>query len=203
MSLAARTGKMIWRSRKARSKAQSQPRNSLRVLESRRMVLVAANCELVMADLEGPSALAAMLETEVPENWPPDLYDREPMKYALRQLADPAQQGWSFWYLMTGPEDRRELLGICGFKGRPNTAGSVEIGYSVLSQFRNQGFATEAVERLITWAFSHQSVVEVCAETLPHLQQSIRVMKKNGFIHTGKGSEPGVVRYAVQRPDRR
>ena len=79
----------------------------------------------------------------------------------------------------------------------------MEISYSVLSQFRNQGFASEAVTRLVLWAFGHQNVKEVTAETLPHLRQSIRVMEKNGFIHTGPGSEHGVVRYAVQRPDTR
>lgn len=167
------------------------------------MGLVAATTDLVLADLEGIPALAAILETDVPDNWPPELYDREPMKYALRQLADPAEQGWSFWYLTTEIGGARQLMGICGFKGRPDEAGSVEIGYSLLAQFRNQGFATEAVERLVTWAFSHQSVIEVCAETLPHLQPSIRVMKKNGFTYTGAGSELGVVRYAVQRPDLR
>jgi len=167
------------------------------------MTLIAATKELVLADLEGAEPLAAMLDAQVADNWPPDLYDREPMKYALRQLADPAEQGWSFWYLLSGMENERVVVGICGFKGRPDVSGSVEIGYSVLPQFRNQGFATEAVERLLSWAFSHQSVLEVRAETLPHLQQSIRVMKKNGFTFVGKGSEQGVVRYVVQRPDRR
>jgi ribosomal-protein-alanine N-acetyltransferase len=121
----------------------------------------------------------------------------------MRQLTDPAEQGWSFWYLVCGQGHARELVGICGFKGRPDERGSVEIGYSVLAQFRNQGYASEAVERLLTWAFSHQSVGEVSAETLPHLQQSIRVMKKNSFEYTGMGSEQGVVRYAVKRPDTR
>ena len=59
--------------------------------------------------------------------------------------------------------------------------------------------ATEAVARLVTWAFSHSTVSEVCAETMPHLGQSIRVLQKNGFRHTGPGSERGVVRYAVRR----
>jgi ribosomal-protein-alanine N-acetyltransferase len=95
------------------------------------------------------------------------------------------------------------LLGICGFKGRPDEAGSVEIGYSILRQFRANGYATEAVARLVKWAFSHQNVTEVSAETLPHLRQSIRVMEKNGFTLTGPGSEQGVIRYAVKRPDRR
>jgi len=194
---------MAWGRKRKNIETIVAPRTTFRVLNSRRMVLVAATSELVTADLEGTSLLADKLEVEVPDNWPPELYDREPMKYALRKLIDPAEQGWSFWYLIRNLGGARQLLGICGFKGRPDAAGSVEIGYSVLAQFRNQGFATEAVERLVTWAFSHQSVVEVCAETLPHLQQSIRVMTKNGFKHTGVGSERGVVRYAVQRPDRR
>jgi ribosomal-protein-alanine N-acetyltransferase len=91
------------------------------------------------------------------------------------------------------------LLGICGFKGRPGQSGSVEIGYSVLSQFRNKGYATEAASRLVDWAFGHANVHEVCAETLPHLRQSIRVLEKNGFTFTGQGSEQGVIRYAMQR----
>jgi ribosomal-protein-alanine N-acetyltransferase len=181
----------------------------LRVLNSRRLTLVAATTELVMADLDGRESLADMLKVQVPDNWPPDLYDLEPMKFALRQLSDPAQRGWSFWYLIYSDTDSDSgsgqalVMGICGFKGRPDPQNSVEIGYSVLQQYRNQGFASEAVERLLTWAFSHQSVTEVSAETLPHLKQSIAVMKKNGFILTGEGSERGVVRYAVQRPDGR
>ena len=173
------------------------------MLASDRLRLVAATPELVAADLERRDALASMLDASVPDNWPPDLYDREAMEYTLRQLADPAGRGWSSWYLIASPAGRDELIGICGFKNRPSATGSAEIGYSVLRQFRNQGFATEAVERLVRWAFSHQNVVEVSAETLPHLQSSIRVMMKNGFVYTGPGSERGVIRYAVCRPDRR
>ena len=83
-------------------------------------------------------------------------------------------------------------MGICGFKGKPDEAGSVEIGYSVLRQFWVQGYATEAVARLIGWAFSHQHVNEVTAATLPHLKQSIRVREKNGLSFAGPGSDYGV-----------
>ena len=175
----------------------------LRTLESRRMLLVSATLALLEADLSGHAQLADLIGAQVPDNWPPDLYMRAAMKFALELLQDPAEQGWSFWYLLTQSPQEVEVLGICGFKGRPGEDGSVEISYSVLSQFRNQGYASEAVSRLVLWAFSHQNVKEVTAETLPHLRQSIGVLEKNGFIHTGPGSEHGVVRYAVQRPDRR
>ena len=171
----------------------------LRYIESKRIRLIAASTGLISEDLKGGQALGSALGVDVPENWPPELYDRQAMALASRQLHDSTQQGWSFWYLVKRLSKTEVLLGICGFKGRPDGAGSVEIGYSILNQFRSCGFATEAVSRLVHWAFGHSIVAEVCAETLPHLRQSIRVLEKNGFSLTGRGSERGVVRYAIQR----
>ncbi len=195
----------MWRrnAKKTADPAEARVKTALRVLESNRMILVAANADLVRADLRGVDSLGEMLDARVPENWPPELYDREAMEYALRMLQEATAPGWSFWYLLLQSEEQASVVGICGFKGRPDAMGSAEISYSIVSQFRNQGLASEAVDRLVRWAFSHQTVLEVSAETLPHLQSSIRVMKKNGFEYCGAGSERGVVRYAVQRPDRR
>lgn len=171
---------------------------TLRLIQSRRLNLIAATSGLIARDIEGRDFLADALDVIVPESWPPDLYGPRAMQFALAQLDDATEQGWSFWYLTTAA-DPCELLGVCGFKGRPDQSGSVEIGYSILGAYQCLGFATEAVTRLVGWAFSHHNVNEVCAETLPHLSQSIRVLKKNGFELTGPGSEAGVVRYAVKR----
>jgi len=174
------------------------PLPKLRMIQSPRLNLVAATTGLIRKDIEGRELLAGALAVNVPESWPPDLYGPRAMQFALTQLDDAAEQGWSFWYL-TIANGSNELVGICGFKGRPGASGSVEIGYSLLSDFQCRGFATEAVCRLVGWAFSHHNVSEVCAETLPHLVQSIRVLEKNGFEFTGPGSEAGVVRYVVKR----
>jgi RimJ/RimL family protein N-acetyltransferase len=177
----------------------SRPRHPLRVVESRRLTLVAATPELVTADLAGRVEFAEVIGADVPDEWPPELFDSMSMRVAQQQLRDPAEHGWSLWYLLLNKYDPPKVIGICGFKGKPDRAGSVEIGYSVLQPFRIQGYATEAVARLVLWAFSHQNVVEVTAETLPHLRQSIRVMEKNGFGYRGPGSEYGVIRYALQK----
>lgn len=177
----------------------SRPRHPLRVVESRRLTLVAATPELVAADLAGRVEFAEVMGADVPDEWPPELFDSMSMRVALQQLRDPTEHGWSLWYLLLKKHDPPKVIGICGFKGKPDRAGSVEIGYSVLQPFRIQGYATEAVARLVLWAFSHQNVVEVTAETLPHLRQSIRVMEKNGFGYRGPGSEYGVIRYALQK----
>ena len=163
------------------------------------MTLVAATPELVTADLAGRDEFSAAIGADVPDEWPPELFDSMSMRVALEQLRDPSEHGWSLWYLLSKKHETPQVIGVCGFKGKPDHVGSVEIGYSVLRQFRIQGYATEAVDRLVTWAFSHQNVVEVTAETLPHLRQSIRVMEKNGFSYRGPGSEYGVIRYALHK----
>lgn len=172
----------------------------LRVLKSQRLTLVAASLELVWADLGGREVLARALAADVADNWPPELYDRPAMEYSISELRDTTMEGWSFWYLVLS--DSNELAGLSGFKGRPDSSGSVEIGYSILRQYQGMGLATEATMRLIGWAFTHREVLQVTAETLPHLKSSIRVLEKNGMEFIGAGSEPGVVRYSVARPDR-
>ena len=171
---------------------------ALRLIKSRRLNLIAATTELIRKDVAGREALAEVLAAKVSESWPPDLYGVMAMHFSLDQLDDAKEQGWSFWYLLT-IEKPSELVGLCGFNGRPDSLGTVEISYSMLSCFQRQGFATEAVERLVGWAFSHHNVNEVCAETMPHLRQSIRVLEKNGFTRAGAGSETGVIRYAIKR----
>lgn len=172
--------------------------NSLRVVKSRRLNLIAATAELIQKDIAGRNFLSEALDVTIRDSWPPDLYGPRAMQFALTQLGDVSEQGWSFWYLLTVGE-AAELVGLCGFKGRPDESGSVEIGYSILACYQRMGFATEAVASLVGWAFSHHNVKEVSAETLPHLTQSIRVLEKNGFEYTGAGSEAGVIRYAIKR----
>lgn len=169
-----------------------------RLIQSANLDLYAASAELIRQDLAGREALAEALGVVVPESWPPDLHGPEVIRFTLDQLQAAPGQGWSFWYVTTRVEPS-ELVGICGFKSRPDASGSVEISYSILASFQQRGLATEAVQRLVGWAFSHHNVNEVSAETLPHLRQSIRVLEKNGFQRTGEGSEAGVVRYAIRR----
>ena len=169
---------------------------ALRVIKFRRLSLIASTRELIQKDLDGASHLAEALGVVIPEDWPPPLFRPTAMRYALMQLDDPAEHGWSFWYVVNN-DNSAELVGICGFKGRPDASGSVEISYSVMPQYQRRGFATEAVTALVGWAFSHHNVKEVSAETFPYLRQSIRVLERNGFRLTGVGSEAGVVRYVV------
>ena len=169
-----------------------------RFLRSENLDLYAATSALVEADIAGRTELETALGAVVPPSWPPDLFGPEAMRYTLAQLRRSSARGWSLWYLVCRGEPG-ELVGVCSFKGRPDEEGSVEISYAILPGQQRRGLATEAVRKLVGWAFSHHNVSEVSAETFPHLVKSIRVLEKNGFRREGKGSETGVVRYVVKR----
>ena len=149
-------------------------------LSTARLQVVPGTEALIEADLAGRESLSRQLDAEVPENWPPEHYDRPAMEYSLAFLRDnPGARGWALWYLLLGDAGggRRTTVGIIGFKGKPDADGAVEIGYSVLSQFQRRGYASEAVAALLEWAFSFDGVGRVVAETYPELVASIRVIE--------------------------
>lgn len=171
------------------------------MIHTPRMVLIPASVVTLQADLAGPEALGRALGTAVAESWPPDLYDDDAAKWMLGglQATAPGTEGfWAYYFVWsTGPRGA-VLIGVGGFKGPP-AEGRVELGYSIVPEYQRRGFATEAVLGMLRFAFSHEEVSEVIAETLPDLIPSIGVLEKTGFGLVGAGSEEGVVRYAISR----
>lgn len=111
-------------------------------------------------------------------------YDNGPeVEHYVKKLADdPALEGWGSWLVHRKSDD--VILGDAGFKGKPNPARQVEIGYGLLETFCGMGYATEAVEGLVGWAFSTKAVEQVLAETNSDNNGSIRVLEKIGMKKT-------------------
>lgn len=169
-------------------------------LSTARLDLIPETTELLAAELAGRKAFSRQINAQVPENWPPEFYDRSMVEYTAKYLEkNPDVVGWTQWYLILrdGGQGQPVVVGISGFKGKPSTRGIVEIGYSVLKQFQRTGYATEAVAALVRWAFSCKTVQCVKAETYPELIASIRVLEKNSFRLTGKGSAVGAIRFEL------
>lgn len=162
-------------------------------LRTPRLLLRAATPGLVRAELAGRQDFARALGADVPAAWPPPLNDEASMRWILGILeSDPATAGWSAWYfLLCGSGGALTAVGNGGFKGRPDAAGTVEIGYSILDAHQRHGLAPEAVGSLVTWAFSHAEVTRVIAHTLPGARPSMRVLEKCGFSFVGPGLEEG------------
>ncbi len=116
-----------------------------------------------------------------------------------RLREDPTVGTWWLYYIVLEQEKNPLVVGAVGYKGPPDSEGTVEVGYGVLPEFQRRGIASEATMGLIANAFEHAVVKRVIAETLPELVASIGVMEKCGLVFIGEGSEARVIRYELSR----
>lgn len=86
--------------------------------------------------------------------------------------------------------DEEEVVGLCGFKGPPDTAGSAEIGYGIAATRRRFGHATEAVRLLCEEVGRLGGVAALRAETAINNLPSQRVLEHNDFLQVGARHDP-------------
>ena len=173
-------------------------------MRTARLELVAMNLATIEAELAGREILGALLGVTLPASWPPGEFDRDALLYFQGRLRkSPAEEaGWYGWYAIgVTPRGQREtLVAAVGYFGPP-VAGSVEIGYSVIAEARNRGFATECVRALLDRAFGFPEVRCVVAHTRDDANMaSMKVLLGCGFRRVvGPDIEAGLVRYQRDR----
>lgn len=125
-----------------------------------------------------------------------DQYQMGPhIEMRLKELKkDSTLKGWGVWFVVHS--DSHSVIGDVGFKGKPNDQKIVEIGYGILSDFQNHGFATEAVKGIKNWAFSSNQVEKIVAQCAEGNIASIRVLEKIGMNRTH--SKDGFIHWETQ-----
>lgn len=167
-------------------------------INTERMSLVPATVKLYLLELHDRPAFASTLNAHVPQEWPPDQITPEVIEEFIGRMQAKDRKVWSFyWLLCQKATELPVLIGSGGFL--VHEKGTLEIGYSILSDYQNKGYATEAVRSMLQWAFSSLKKDCIIANTYPNLKSSIRVLEKNGFVFKGKGSEEGTITYQLQR----
>ncbi|WP_042220793.1 GNAT family N-acetyltransferase [Oceanobacillus manasiensis] len=89
---------------------------------------------------------------------------------------DESSLGWGVWLVID--RQTNKIIGDMGFKGKPDLDKSVEIGYGITPTEQNKGYATEALHRIIEWAFNSNMVNTISAECLVGNTSSIKVLEK-------------------------
>jgi RimJ/RimL family protein N-acetyltransferase len=174
-------------------------------IESPRLKLIAADRELLTADLSGMDALCAQLRVEGPSEWPPEgsEYDEGAVRFFLQMISSGGERaaGWYTWYaiLRAGEAHAARLVGNGGFFGTPDDHGSVEIGYSVCTGSRGAGIATEIVAALLEYAWSKKAVKRVVARTRPENSSSIGALRRSGFYEIAS-DDPEKLKFECLRP---
>ncbi|MFD1018046.1 GNAT family N-acetyltransferase [Thalassobacillus hwangdonensis] len=152
-------------------------------LETPRLQIKAIDLETAQVLMK--NALAFYYKYQLPwsEDWPHDGLRALLPLYAEQVEADETSVGFGPWFIIDKHHQR--IIGDIGFKGRPDQEGAVEIGYCIVPEERGAGYASEAVEYIVQWAFQNgaKSVQAQCdRENIP----SQKVLINNRFVNTDK-----------------
>jgi len=101
--------------------------------------------------------------------------------------ADPDPQAGTWLVVVDG-----RIVGDCGWRGRPDEDGVVELGYGLAPPSRGRGLGTEAVAVLAAWTEVQPDVRLVAAQVLVGNEPSLRLLARLGF--TEHGSAPPYLR---------
>ena len=98
-------------------------------------------------------------------------------------------------YLAWGPRAvilDSKMIGYIGFHTSPNPdylkdyiSSGIEMGDTIFSEYRRQGYASEAFQGLITWA-RQQGIKNFVLSISPSNQASLAMAKKFGFSKVGE-----------------
>ena len=157
-------------------------------IRTKSLTLVSHTPDDVRAQIEG---MSADQRAEVSADW------------LARALVATDVDPWTLGFALVH-QATNIVVGMCGFKGPPGADETVEIAYGVAPEHQGKGYATEAAEALVTYAFNSGKVRVVRAHTFLEANASTRVLAKCGFQKVGEVIDPedGLVwRWEKDLPD--
>jgi [ribosomal protein S5]-alanine N-acetyltransferase len=156
------------------------------IIHTPRMMLQACTASHLEALIEGAEPFENAFGMKVIEGY---LEFPEALPYSLKQLQSGGMaEPWAS-YLFIHTADNA-LIGMGGYKGGPDANGMVEIGYGVAPAYRGRGYASEAAQGMMQYAFEQDTVKQVWAHTLAEANASVRVLTKCGFTRTQEINDP-------------
>ncbi|MDQ0231806.1 GNAT family N-acetyltransferase [Metabacillus malikii] len=82
-------------------------------------------------------------------------------------------------------KETKELIGTCGFNTLDFENMKTEIGYDLAKPYWGNGYALEAINALVSTAFTTLNFNRVEAKVEPENKNSIKVLERGNFIFEG------------------
>lgn len=154
-------------------------------IETKRLIMLPITYEFVCSRLEGNKTYIEELGYSFSEEHWEKSEISEILPIFKGQLKDKDITGFCPWIIINKSSNR--VIGNCGCHGEPDNYGCIEVGYEIDKDYRNVGFATEAMMALISWLYSTNKVSEIVAECKLENLKSQRVLKKLGMSEFERG----------------
>lgn len=163
-------------------------------LKTPRLELIPYSLEIAQAAMSDKSQIERLLAVQVADDWPWEEV-RDALPFFAQLAADPNQLGWGAWLIIHSAQ--KTIIGDLGFGGKPDETGKVEMGYNIVSGYRNQGYGFEAVQALVNWAIAQPSLNKILASCPSDNIPSIRILEKLGMQCLGNFE--GILKWELTR----
>ncbi|MBC6314977.1 GNAT family N-acetyltransferase [Listeria grandensis] len=149
-------------------------------LETKRLLLVEYNLEWIKATIAGVDELERVSGYTVSRDWPGiDFFFYLP--YVLENVKkEPEMTKWTHLIVL---KDENKVIGEIGGQGKPEETGEIELGYSIVPAYQNNGYVTEALEELLIWLKNQPEIHRIFARSFESNTYSIQVLRKSGFVY--------------------
>jgi len=168
-------------------------------IHTQRLMLVPLKIDQLQLALQDMSALERSMNVNIKRDFITARVQRAiGMKIEKMQKSDEAQHNWfTYWLIIIQPE--QVGAGMLGFKGFPDQTGSTEIGYGIDEMYQGRGYMSEAVQRLVDWAFTHPFCQTITATEVEN-PASRRLLEKLGarLVNTTDHSTSWEIRRPAQ-----
>jgi ribosomal-protein-alanine N-acetyltransferase len=161
--------------------AKRRPKQTFRqkmIIDTKNLKLIPCDTEILKSAIEGNEILTRKINVTVEDNWTE--FGVDALKYSLDKLTD-SEEEKNWWTYFPIHKQDNKLIGSGGYKGKPTSDGTVELGYEIASGYRNRGLATEMATGLIENALRDERVKSIIAHTLGQDNPSTKVLQKCGF----------------------
>ncbi|CAM4229470.1 GNAT family N-acetyltransferase [Listeria ivanovii] len=149
------------------------------IIETERLILINYTLEMIQATIKGTESLEKASGYHVSKDWPGiDFFFFLP--YVLENVKkDDRMIKWTRLVVL---KEENKIIGEIGGQGIPDETGEIEIGYSIVPDYQNKGYMTEALIGMIAWLEKQPVIHRIFARCYENNEASIRVLKHNQFV---------------------
>lgn len=141
--------------------------------------------EAIIQLFEERSDEIALAQTSVRNPYQVLVRESGPLGWRVPQVkVDPSVNKWFVRWIVL--KESKEVIGSTSFHGAPDENGMIEIGLGVEEEFRNQGYAREALAGMWNWVSTQPEVKTLRYTVSPDNLPSIAVINFFGFDYKGQ-----------------
>ncbi len=104
----------------------------------------------------------------------------EDATHYIEHIIRPSYEKYDYGFYKICLNETETAVGICGLVKR-DFLDNIDIGYALLPEYEQHGFAFEATQALFEYATTQLGLLKILAFTTPDNERSIHLLEKLGF----------------------